>query len=192
MSDFLTVSDFAEAAGVSKQAVYKRMTGDLAPYCKTEGGRRLIDLVAVELFNPKNNRGTTGPQVEQRLIADQLQEKDEMIERQREEIQGLKAQIADLQGHVIEQSRTLADALTNQTAALSDMLDKQTTLQENFQILLGQHQKILEGLSAPREESVPVEQPTDNPETTSPRVEQQKPTVDQPKKGGFFARLLGR
>ena len=193
MSNYLTVAELADAAGVSKQAIYKRLAGDLAPYCKTDRGRKIIDPAALDLFNPVeqplNNRDNLDS------TAEQLREKEEQITRQREEIQDLKKQIAELQAHVLEQSRTLAEALTNQTAALSDMLEKQSRLQENFQVLLGQHQKMLEGLAAPpKEDPAPapvdstVEQPGDNQDSTVEQpIESQKE-----KKAGFFSRLFGR
>ena len=36
--EYLTIKEFAEAAGVSKQAVYQRLTGALKPYVSIRDG----------------------------------------------------------------------------------------------------------------------------------------------------------
>ena len=41
MKDYLTVVEFA-AAGITKQAVYKRIKQDLAPYVKEQDGKKTI------------------------------------------------------------------------------------------------------------------------------------------------------
>ena len=42
MKDFLSVVEFAAAAGITKQAVYKRIKQDLAPYVKEQDGKKTI------------------------------------------------------------------------------------------------------------------------------------------------------
>lgn len=41
MKDYLTVVEFA-AAGITKQAVYKHIKQDLAPYVKEQDGKKTI------------------------------------------------------------------------------------------------------------------------------------------------------
>ena len=41
IKDYLTVVEFA-AAGITKQAVYKRIKQDLAPYVKEQDGKKTI------------------------------------------------------------------------------------------------------------------------------------------------------
>lgn len=41
MKDYLTVVEFA-VAGITKQAVYKRIKQDLAPYVKEQDGKKTI------------------------------------------------------------------------------------------------------------------------------------------------------
>ena len=43
MKDYLTVVEFA-AAGITKQAVYKRIKQDLAPYVKSKTEKRLYQI----------------------------------------------------------------------------------------------------------------------------------------------------
>ena len=44
---YLTPKEFAEAAGISKQAVYKQMKSRLLPYIKIEKGQKKIDIAAL-------------------------------------------------------------------------------------------------------------------------------------------------
>jgi len=48
--DLLTVKEFAAAAGVTVQAIYPRIKGDLKPYFKEENGQKLIDKAGLEIF----------------------------------------------------------------------------------------------------------------------------------------------
>lgn len=51
MSDqYLTVQEFAKAAGVSKQTIYKQMNSRLAPYVQTIKGQRKIAAAALQEF----------------------------------------------------------------------------------------------------------------------------------------------
>ena len=47
MNDFLTVKEFSEAAKISQQAVYKQMSGRLAPYVSLINGQRRISREAL-------------------------------------------------------------------------------------------------------------------------------------------------
>ena len=156
MKQYITVSEFAKAAGVSRQAVYKRLASDLAPFTKSEAGKRLIDRAALELFSVQEHPEQPQPEAP---------DKDREIERQREEIQDLRQQVKTLQAHVMTQSTEL----TRLTGKLTEILTQQGQLQENYQILLGQHQKMLEGISSYFKEPETVsaddnqvEQPVDN------------------------------
>ena len=78
--DFLTIKEFAEAVGVSQQAVYKQLNNKLKPYLKVVDNKKMLNKSALELFKPKED--TTN--VEQRLInmlQDELNKKNEQIER---------------------------------------------------------------------------------------------------------------
>lgn len=48
--EYLTVKEFALAAGVTVQAIYPRLERDLKPYFKIENGQKLIDKAGLELF----------------------------------------------------------------------------------------------------------------------------------------------
>lgn len=48
--EYLTIKEFADAAGVSKQAVYQRLTGTLKPYVSIKDGVKYLNIRALELY----------------------------------------------------------------------------------------------------------------------------------------------
>ena len=48
--EYLTIKEFADAAGVSKQAVYQRLTGTLKPYVNIKDGVKYLNIRALELY----------------------------------------------------------------------------------------------------------------------------------------------
>ena len=83
---YISVSEFAKAAGVSKQAVYSRLKSqDLNKFIKLENGKKLINIKALEFFNKSSSQSSFN-QVEQGLES-----------TEREYIESLKKQIEELQ-----------------------------------------------------------------------------------------------
>lgn len=133
---FLTVSEFARQAGVSKQAIYSRLDSpDVQPYVKidTTGktSKKLIDSTALELFNggkARQERQQLDSQDDVNLIQGltaQLTEKDKQIE-------ALLGQIQSLQ----EQNSRLSETLSTQSGELLRLLDQQQQLQAHTQLKL--------------------------------------------------------
>ena len=114
--DYLTVTEFAEKVGVTPQAIYKRIKGDLAPYVKIENGVKLIQQSALELFTVKQ-------QVSQPSNEDFLKSE---VERLTAELQ-VKEQIIN----------ELNNKFSQQSEKLLEILDRQTT---QFQLLLAYQQ----------------------------------------------------
>lgn len=50
-NEYLSIKEFADAAGVSKQAVYQRLTGTLKPYVSIKDGVKYLNIRALELYN---------------------------------------------------------------------------------------------------------------------------------------------
>lgn len=83
---YISIADFAEQAGVSKQAVYSRLKSqDLNKFIKLENGKKLISTNALKLFNKSSSQSSFN-QVEQGLES-----------TEREYIESLKKQIEELQ-----------------------------------------------------------------------------------------------
>lgn len=109
--EYISVSQYAEAKGISKQAVYKQLNNKLKPFLKVVDGKKCLDIsVLTEVEQPKVNQ-VEQPfnQVEQplnnqieSLFAKQIEEKDKTI-------QSLLRQVENLQ----EQNGRLTELLHN-------------------------------------------------------------------------------
>lgn len=53
MDEYISIKEFAEKAGVSKQAIYQRLEKDLKPFVKVENRVKYIKIEALELFQVK-------------------------------------------------------------------------------------------------------------------------------------------
>ena len=126
---YISIADFAEQAGVSKQAVYSRLKSqDLNKFIKLENGKKLINTKALELFNKSSSQSSFNQsfnQVEQGLES-----------TEREYIESLKKQIEELQRDKQELYRLLDQ-------------QQQLTAQANATIKL---------LQAPKEEASVIQQ----------------------------------
>ena len=49
-NEYLSIKEFADAVGVSKQAVYQRLTGTLKPYVSIKDGVKYLNIRALELY----------------------------------------------------------------------------------------------------------------------------------------------
>ena len=127
-------------------------------FCKEVNGTRKISAGAIELFkgNIQADQQTTETTDKRNVsfLMEQIKEKDNLIHQQRTEIEELTKQIKELQQHILTQAeRTTA------------VLEKQSQLQENFQILLGQQQRqmIEQQSQSVVQPCQPVEQPVEQP-----------------------------
>lgn len=187
-ADYLSIADFSDAVGVSKQAIYKRQEKDLAPFIKVINGRKCLSTEAFELFKVESTVEQRGEKTEKDRLSFlilQLEEKDRLIQQQQSTISEQTAQLQELQRHIMDQSKDL-----------TDLLGKQNQLQENYQILLKQHQDIQRLLSpddsAFQQSERVVHQVAEkfiNGETT---VESKEPPEPGTERKGFFKRLFNR
>ena len=180
MKDYLTVVEFAAAAGITKQAVYKRIKQDLAPYVKEQDGKKTISKEALKLFAKEEPaEAAQGKTEAPSLLLDRIEEKADTIKAQQQEIEYLRGMLKSAD----ERNNTL-------TAHLIESQNKQLELQKNYQLLLGAQNPVL---TARAQDSKPVDtQFTDE----QPDAENQS-TVEQPKeekhdKTPFFKKWFNR
>lgn len=101
-SEYLSVKEFAAAAGVSVQSVYQRLNKSLKPYLKVENGVKSIDSKALkDLYGKDLEQGFKGEfkDVEQGFKGSEQKEGDtseQVIELLRDELQKKDDQIAKL------------------------------------------------------------------------------------------------
>ena len=180
MKDYLTVVEFAAAAGITKQAVYKRIKQDLAPYVKEQDGKKTISKEALKLFAKEEPaEAAQGKTEAPSLLLDRIEEQADTIKAQQQEIEYLRSMLKSAD----ERNNTL-------TAHLIESQNKQLELQKNYQLLLGAQNPVL---TARAQDSKPVDtQFTDE----QPDAENQS-TVEQPKeekhdKTPFFKKWFNR
>lgn len=180
MKDYLTVLEFAAAAGITKQAVYKRIKQDLAPYVKEQDGKKTISKEALKLFAKEEPaEAAQGPTEATSLLLDRIEEQADTIKAQQQEIEYLRGMLKSAD----ERNNTL-------TAHLIESQNKQLELQKNYQLLLGAQNPVL---TARAQDSKPV----DTQFTDEQSDAEKKSTVEQPKeekndKTSFFKKWFNR
>ena len=97
--EYLSISEFAKRAGVSVQAVYKRLGKDLQPWLRVENGKKTLNSKALQVFSGEKS----STEVES---VDALKKALELIADQNET---LKAELAIKNEHIREQSRQIAE-----------------------------------------------------------------------------------
>ena len=141
MSDFISIKEFAELAGVSTQSVYKRIRktdNPIQPFLKKEDNQLTIDKVALRVLydvevdqtttqpslkvgNPLQNDNKTKEDVkESKEIKEEATASNKVIDILREQLQ---AQRKD-----IEEKNTLITELNNRLAEVTTLLDQQQKL----------------------------------------------------------------
>ena len=113
---YLTVKEFSEQAGVSTQAVYKRIPTDLQKYIKLDGNKKTIDSAALRMF------GTQEPEILQPVEINQNAERIEFLE--------LQLTTRD------EQISRLLEHIRSQDERLKESTQLATQLQEEKRLLL--------------------------------------------------------
>lgn len=106
--EYLAVPEFAERAGVSKQAVYSRIkSGSIDDYISEEGGKKRISTAALPFFAPRQENGkvdrqeqTTSPdkltEVDGQVDSQNQSNSDKLIEKLTEQVEALNRQVETL------------------------------------------------------------------------------------------------
>ena len=112
----LSVSEFAEVVGTSKQAVYKRLNNSLKPFVVVVEGKKYIDRAVLTEEQKQKVEQPFNPKVEQveqpfnpnfqPILEKQIEEKDKQIERLFQQIEEKDKQIETLQ-NLLNQSQQL-------------------------------------------------------------------------------------
>lgn len=104
-NELLTVQQFADAAGISKQAVYKALNNKLMPYVQLVDGKKMLknkalrEIYGVEVEQPDNPSLNNPSQPMDALIAmlqKELDAKNEQISAQQKQLEAKDRQIEQL------------------------------------------------------------------------------------------------
>lgn len=119
--ELLTVQQFADAAGVSKQAIYKAINGQLKPFIQIVNGKKMIqrkalsEIYGIEVDQPLTNR-VNPLNLTLQMLQQQLEEKDRQLAAKDKQIEKLSEELAKEREH----SRGTTDKL----ALLADQAQK--------------------------------------------------------------------
>lgn len=120
-NEYLTVQAFAEAVGISNQAVYQQLNKKLKPYYKLIDNKKMIDTRAIQEVYSK--------QVDTIKQATVEANNQQLINELKEHIQDLQEQLA-----VAKADKEVKD---KQIAELNERLKEANALNKNNQILIG-------------------------------------------------------
>lgn len=104
-NELLTVQQFADAAGVSKQAVYKALNNKLMPYVQLVDGKKMLKNQALsevygvkvdQLDNPKLNNSSQPIDAIIAMLQKELDAKNKQIADQAEQLKAKDEQIKNL------------------------------------------------------------------------------------------------
>lgn len=196
MSDFLTVKEFADMAGVSSQRIYKLISTnsnglatDIQQYCKSIKGRKYIHSDALKLFNDDS----TAVNEIQHVSTAELDNQNSLLQSELDVLQAetkaLREQIADRDKTIesLQADKEYLKSKLNESdterKALESSIDKLTTALTAAQALHGmdKQQKVIEVKEEPKELA------------SIPEPEQKELAEDPPQqKLSFFKRLFRR
>lgn len=140
--EYLTISEFAERAAVSRQTVYNNLDKKLSKFTVEIDNKKLIEIKGLEVFGVKKDvKVDTGVDKEIdnnftsennsfkeviKVLTEQLREKDKQIERLQEELRRAVVSADEKDKYIQGQGRRLAE-----------LLEQSNKLQENNQVLIG-------------------------------------------------------
>ena len=190
MSDFLSVKEFADTAGISSQRIYKLISTnsnglatDIQQYCKVIKGRKYIHSDALKLFNDDS---TAVNEIQPDSTAE-LNDKNSLL---KSELDVLKAETKALREQIADRDKTIESLQADkeylkiklnesdtERKALESSIDKLTTALTAAQALHGmdKQQAVIE-----------IKEPASTPEPEQKELAEDPP----PQKLSFFQRLF--
>lgn len=139
--DHFTVKEISEILGISKQAIYKRMTKDFQPYIVEVENRKCLKYEVIKYFKSSKQKTKQLTKVEQTTSFKPLEKMIEVLEKENEYKQKY---IESLQEQVKEelcQKKELIDKLTELSSQVGNTL--QSITQESLADKLIEGKKIM-------------------------------------------------
>ena len=120
---YITVKEFAAAAGVSNKAIYQQLSGRLKEYCIFENGKKMIDAKALELFYEGVQVGHSSVQVKSSQLESSL-ESAEKLEKQNFSDEGVQVGHSSVQVKSSQLESSLESAHNAEIEALKMLVDE--------------------------------------------------------------------
>ena len=111
--EYLTIAQFAEKAGVSVQAVYKRLKTDLAPYAKEENNVKLVAAEALEFYT--SNHQTK----REKELLERIAQLEELNEKLNSDVTALNVEKVSLLERLAENNEKLLEIVANHQLLLN-------------------------------------------------------------------------
>lgn len=217
-NEYLTVQEFAEAAGVSKQTIYKQMNSRLAPYVQTIRGQRKIAAVALYEFydvveQPNQPEPTEKqPKTTEKVDGSTENQSNSTLDNQpksteKQEKTSLEKRIDELEKLLqkqIEEDRQEKEFLKDQIRQKDKTIENLTeNLKMAQQLAAADKKKLLEieQRQQEKEQNIVAEDQAEgviNPAAAAADQDQEQITktnqdeIERPPKRSFFARIFGR
>lgn len=173
--EYLPVPEFAERAGVSKQAVYSRIkSGSIDDYIAEEGGKKRISTAALPFFTPRQEESKVDNQ-EHTTLPDKLTEVDDQVDNQNQSNSDkLISELTEQVKALSQQVETLIQQNKEKDAKLIEYADKFAELAEKAINTTGQAQ-LLHAHAVTEEEpervlSEPVQEVVENSQDQSIKI----------------------
>ncbi len=97
--EYITISEFAKRAGVSHQALYKRLDKDLQPWLQVASGKKMLNIKALELFtvNQSCNQVYNNEMLSRmvKMLEKELDIKNQQIETLNHQVEELNARLKE-------------------------------------------------------------------------------------------------
>lgn len=173
--EFLTVAEYAEIKGISKQRVYQLLNKGLKPFVQVVEGRKVIDIRALSAEELKPIEQGVDPHLNKGLNTNnqELEVLQQALEILKGQLEVKDQQIAELQRENATKDRHIQEQATE----LARLLSQSQELQRNNQLLLAQKTQT-------------ESEPQPEPEVEEVLTEVEAPPPPQKKK--FFGWLFGR
>lgn len=170
----LTVKQFADAVGVSHQAVYQQLDKKLHDYVVTIDGTKKIKYAAIDLYQKSDVQVIESIELHKNVqeveqLCKQLAEAENRIKQYESEVKALKDSMQVLNNQI--------EQFSNQMQVLSNQLEVKDKQIDQLNILLSQQQQLQQTLQIKLLDAVP-------------EPEQVQPDQEEPKKKKF--KLFGR
>ena len=163
---YISIAEFAERAGVSRQTVYNNLPKDLRQFTKTIDNKKVISEAALEVFPPNVSNETVDTPIDKPLTAE-----ERLVSLLEAELERVNCQ-HDLTMQMLrseqQKNTTLQEQILNLQEQIIKLSNDFSTIATQSQTLLSQSQTVL-ALYAPK-----------------PEPEPQPETEPKPKKKGLF------
>ena len=80
--EFLSISEFAKRAGVSRPTIYSKLDNDLSNFCKVVKGKKVINIAALSLFGVKESVNNFTDNETLKALVTVLQEQQETLQKE--------------------------------------------------------------------------------------------------------------